>query len=171
MPVTIGIDPGLTGAIVVIENGSLVEQYSMPVMKVQGETRINESMLGDILLLHVQDGINAVAVERQHIRPRQRGGFKIADHHGFLRGIASMLDCEVYNPRPQEWQEIIEMAELSTRYLIAPTSRSPKARSIAAAEILLPDVDLTPGLKRKPQHGIADAALIALWAERRYYEE
>ena len=169
MAVSLGIDPGLSGAIVAIEGGRIEEQFVMPVfVDDSGKRRIDEVMLLDLFLLY-QGNINAITIERQQIRPRQQGQFSIADGHGWLRGVAAMLDCEVYNPRPQEWQEIIEDAELETRFLFAPTADNPKARSIEAARHLIPDLDLTPGLKRVPFHGLADAALMALWGERRYY--
>ena len=168
MAVTLGIDPGISGAIVAIEDGRIEDQFAMPVRKDEdGKRHINEEMLLDLLLLY-QGNINAIAIERQSLRPRQQGQFKLVDHHGWLRGAAAMLECKVFNPRPQVWQEIIEDAELASVYLFAPSSDDPKARSIAAAKVLLPDLDLIPGTKRTEQHGIADAGLIALWGERMY---
>ena len=188
-PVHVGIDPGVGGAIVVIEGGRVVEQYSTPKMKVEREGKgpkevVNEAMLYDLLLLHAQDGINSITIERQFLKTvrvkdkktgrwvtvPQKGAFTIADHHGWLRGIATSFNCKVFNPRPQDWQTIIEDAELASVYLFAPSSDDPKARSIAAAKVLLPDLDLIPGTKRTEQHGIADAGLIALWGERMYHD-
>ena len=169
MSVSLGVDPGKSGAIVVLEDGRVEEQFCMPVEEDEkGRRHINEVMLLDLFLLY-QGNINAITIERQQMRSRQQGQFGVVDHHGWLRGVAAMLDCEVYNPRPQEWQTIIEDAQLETRFLFAPTADNPKARSIEAARHLIPDLDLTPGLKRVPFHGLADAALMALWGERRYY--
>lgn len=44
--------------------------------------------------------------------------------------------------------------------------RDPKARSIAAAQRLLPDLDLSPGRRTKPHDGLADAGCLAVYALR-----
>ncbi len=42
-----------------------------------------------------------------------------------------------------------------------------KARAVALVSSLLPDLNLTPGRRRKPHDGLADAGAIAIWALRR----
>lgn len=59
-----------------------------------------------------------------------------------------------------EWQP----AQLGRHRIL---SADTKSASIAAARSLWPGIDLTPGRRREPQHGVSDAALIARHGLRR----
>ena len=45
----IGIDPGLSGAIVILKDNFPIEWHRMPTMKTGSANRVNAAALGDIL--------------------------------------------------------------------------------------------------------------------------
>jgi hypothetical protein len=45
----IGIDPGVSGAIVVLYNGQPAESYRMPIMKIGSTSRVNASALAAMI--------------------------------------------------------------------------------------------------------------------------
>ena len=174
----IGIDPGKSGGIAVIEDGVLTEVYSMPLLPCKHKSRrsgqagpcskcrklINEPMLLDLLLLHGNP--LAVVLERQMTRSHQKGQFTIADHHGFIRGLATGMGWTLDNPRPQRWQEEawLHLSERDQDHEQLGT----KKKSIRAAGILYPYFDFTPEGCRTEHDGWTDAALIARYGWRKY---
>jgi crossover junction endodeoxyribonuclease RuvC len=154
-----GIDPGLDGGIVVIDDDYKVYlAQPMPTVK----TGVGGKRALDCLtfLSIIGNGGSLFAVlEEPGVRPREGavGALTMGRNHGKLEmGLLSRGVSHVV-VRPQEWQK-----------LVCPGSGDPKARSVDAVRRVLPGLDLLPGKKQKPHDGIADAACMALYGRMKW---
>ena len=148
----IGVDPGLTGAVgVVDEDGRVVGVHDLPVLI--GKNRSKELHLPQIVKLireMVGDAEGFAAVERVHAMPKQgvRSCFRFGKATGHLEGICSALGYQLILVTPQSWQKQF------TRFV---DGADTKVKSVLAASYKRPDVDLP----RKKDHNKAEALLIA----------
>lgn len=146
-PVTIGIDPGVSGAIAVLCDGDLLRLEDMPVAIV-GKTRkhrdIMEGQLAQILRPHPGA---TVWLEAVHSMPGQgvSSSFLFGACYGACKGVAAGLGLRVELVRPQTWKK---------SFGLIGTDKD-AARAVAS--------NLYPGasLARKKDIGRADAILIA----------
>jgi crossover junction endodeoxyribonuclease RuvC len=158
--IALGIDPGRTGGIVVLEQ-------DLPMPSVLAALPLDDVDLSSPAL--IEDALRGlprptrVAIELGQ-SPRAPGGamgsapYQTGVRWGHLHAVASLVwrGIPIWTPTPQRWQTIL-----------ADVSGEGKARAIAFASQRLPGLDLTPGRRRRPHDGIADAACIALWATER----
>jgi hypothetical protein len=142
----IGIDPGQSGAIAVINrDGYTVDDWPG-----------DEVAAADLILTikHNAPGCGGIvaALESVHAMPRQgvSSTFKFGCNFGIWRGILAMAGIPFRLVRPQEWQ----------RGVI--TKADGKTSSLAAARRLFP----AASMDRVRDHGRADALLIADWLRR-----
>ena len=152
----IGIDPGLSGAAVVIDAGGGL-LASMIVPRMNGSKGPFDSLaFFDWLDEQAEEG-TVVVLERGQGRPGE--GAKSARtagvNWGTMQGLLVAMRLRYDTPTPRQWQK-----------LICPGGGDPKQRSIAAARRLFPALDLTPGRRTKPHDGLADAACLAEFARR-----
>lgn len=142
-PAYVGIDPGRKGAAALIHSeGILVEKApadSASCVKLLRGWR--ESWT-----------IRLAAVEQMLPWKGIVAAFTLGEHIGMWLGILAALGIPHLTVRAQAWQRQIVDAK---------SGSSPKARALATASRLFPEVELKPG-----DHGMADAMLIAFWARR-----
>lgn len=145
----IGIDPGITGAIAVI-NESHVFVVDIPVMangkgKSKVKNQANAAALTDYLEGFRYCGY-AVYLERVSSMPGQgvASMFSMGDTFGCIRGVCSALDFPVHVITPQEWKK---------HYKLGRDKEIVRAKAIE----LYPDAPLS----RKKDHNRAEALLIA----------
>lgn len=139
----IGIDPGRKGAAALIHpEGILVERApadAASCVRLLGSWRKSWN-------------IRLAAVEQMLPWKGIVAAFVLGEHTGMWLGILAALGIPHITVRAQVWQRsVVDRKAGST----------PKARALAAASRLFPDVRLTSG-----DHGMADAMLIAFWARR-----
>jgi crossover junction endodeoxyribonuclease RuvC len=162
---SIGIDPGLSGAIVAIfGKKEVIECYDMPVIDMgKGHKRqIQPSQLSGIFyslsILSRADGWVAKCwLERQQAMPKQgvSSMFNLGRCYGMIEGILVALDLDYEIVRPHTWQKV--------GYRGMPIGVK-KKRSLYAAAQHFPQLELKKPRGRKPTlDGRADAALIALY--------
>ena len=147
----IGIDPGKTGAAALIHrDGCVVADWpGCPA----GAADLLTSWRFDY-------EIDLVALERVHAMPKQgvASTFSFGQNFGQWQGVLAALAFPYLQPLPQEWQKGL---------VTKSDGADSKARSLAVARRLFPDVDLS----RKKDHGRADALLLAWWARRQGGEQ
>ena len=152
--VFIGVDPGLSGAIVVLDSaGELVELADMPTqMTTTGRREINAACLAD--LLRKYPGAPA-AVERVGARPGESAtsGFSFGFSQGSILAVLAVLGHPVRLVQPASWK----------RWAGIPAGADKQA-SIGVAARLLPTA--ARHLTLKKHDGRADALLIGLYALR-----
>jgi len=146
----LGIDPGHSGAVSVLEtDGSLLHVFDTPL--------INKSYDVTVMLEILRDYQPArAALEIQHAMPKQgvTSTFETGYGYGLWYMALSALGIPFDLVRAQDWK----------RSLGIPAG-SDKSASVAAAQRLFPSGEFT-GPKGGIKDGRAEAALIAEWKRR-----
>ena len=153
----IGIDPGLSGAIAILENNQVINIFEIPVMS---EGKKNKRQLNSALLVSLlRENINkseevAVVVEQVNAMPGQgvTSMFNFGQTFGAIKGICAALDLPIFFVRPSKWKKHFE--------LINSSKDSSRTKAIEMYPSLSND------LAKKKDVNKSDAILIA-----RYYNE
>lgn len=151
----LGIDPGLKGACVFIENGHIEGFLIMPVTG--GMSGLDIPSLCNWISHQSPD---VAYVEKIHslFVASKKSTFTFGMNYGVLFGILASLKIPYIQVPPKQWQK--EMCEgVEEKY-------DQKVRAQIAANRLFPRVDFTRG-KKNPHDGMIDAALIALYGYRK----
>lgn len=154
---TLGIDPGQTGAIAAIADGRFAGFVDMPVMpRAAGGQHINEGALADALreLLAAHSGASVFAVlEEVGAMPKQgvSSTFRFGESYGVIRGVLGALRIPRMQVRPERWKKYLQLAG--------------KEKDAARTVAIQRHPNAAAQLTRKKDVGRADALLIATWAE------
>lgn len=149
---TIGIDPGLTGSVAILNaGGTLHDLVDTPTLtvKVQRGTRQVYDAPGLVALLQPYAGLNShVVIEESQAMPGQgsRSMFTIGLGYGLWLGILASLQMPYTAVRPQVWKRTLHL------------SRDKEASRLRAQQ-LFPGAEL----RRKKDHGRAEALLLAYY--------
>ena len=115
----IGIDPGLSGAIAILENNKVLNIFDIPVMT---EGKKNKRQLNSALLVNLlKENINkeeeevAVVVEQVNAMPGQgvTSMFNFGQTFGAIKGICAALEFPIYFVRPSKWKKHFELINSS----------------------------------------------------------
>ena len=114
----IGIDPGLSGAIAILENKKVINIFEIPVMS---EGKKNKRQLNSALLVNlIKENINqdeevAVVVEQVNAMPGQgvTSMFNFGQTFGALKGICAALELPIFFVRPSKWKKHFELINSS----------------------------------------------------------
>lgn len=148
--ITIGIDPGLTGAIGVLRDGCYVSVEDMPtVFKGTGSVKREVDAAGLIRILRdlcPSEEFISVALEKVSSMPGQgvSSVFSLGDSYGCTRSSVAALGLELNLVTPQIWKKSYNLS-------------SDKEASRALASRLFP----TAPLHLKKYEGRAEALLIS----------
>ena len=152
-----GIDPGLKGAIVLINKKMKVKTFVFPKLKVtKTKQALDEHGICAIL---DRFKIHHVFIEKVHAMPKQgvTSMFNFGAGWGLLRGICVGLHLPYTLVAPQTWKKSI----------CKDLPRGTKDVSIIVAKRLFPKVSLLPTPRcKKPSDGIADALCLAEYGRR-----
>jgi crossover junction endodeoxyribonuclease RuvC len=145
---TLGIDPGATGALVLLENLLPIEWTAMPTLKIGTATRVNAPALADWI---ASCCCEHVYVEQVHAMPGQgvTSMFNFGHSCGTVMGVLGAMGIPHTMITPQSWKKAAG--------LIGTDKDAARARAIQ----LWPkwrDLD-----KKGKGQALADAALIALY--------
>jgi len=106
--IEIGIDPGLSGAVVILENGSPIEWHRMPTMKTGSANRVNASALAALLrpYLYLDKPIR-VYVELVSSMPGQgvASMFSFGHSAGVIQGVLGAFELPVKMVTPGQWKK------------------------------------------------------------------
>jgi crossover junction endodeoxyribonuclease RuvC len=143
---TLGIDPGATGAIVLLEDGQPIEWAEMPVNKIGATNRVNSAALTDFI---ASCCCTHVYVEAVHSMPKQgvASSFNFGHNVGTVMGVLGAMGLPHTLVTPQAWKKAMG--------LIGTDKDAARTRAIQ----LWPkwrDLD-----KKGKGQALADAALIA----------
>lgn len=159
----LGIDPGKDGAVVAINDDGTVaasfmtrRDFTTTIGKSSKREYLPSRMSYAIKCLGGKHNIKLAVVEKQSARPGQgvSSTFSTGFGYGLWVGILATHGIPFVEVRPQTW----------TSNILRDVPGEGKNRSVYAVMNRMPDLDLTPGLKRKPHDGLADAACLALYA-------
>jgi len=114
----IGIDPGLSGAIAVLENVKVLSLFEMPVM---AEGKKNKRQLNSAQLVNIiKENTNgdeeiAVIVEQVNAMPGQgvTSMFNFGQTFGAIKGVCAALGLPIFFVRPSKWKKYFELINSS----------------------------------------------------------
>jgi crossover junction endodeoxyribonuclease RuvC len=166
--IVVGIDPGLTGGVALLE-GDLARVWDMPTkaVKVGGEVRERIDpkqlalLLGDEAFAHLvvpEDGV--AFIERANASPHMgvSSAFSYGEGFGIVRGILAHLNVTTQLVTSVKWKREMGLVKPGSRELGRNDARD-KQPSLELARKLYPQ--LADQLRLKKHEGRAEALLIA----------
>ncbi len=158
----IGIDPGLSGAIAVLQNNKVLNIFEMPVMAEgkKNKRQLNSALLVELLNNQISKGEEvSVVVEQVNAMPGQgvTSMFNFGQTFGAIKGICAALGLPIFFVRPSKWKKHFE--------LINSSKDSSRTKAIEMYPLLSKD------LAKKKDVNKSDAILIArFYSETRFKE-
>ena len=153
----IGIDPGLNGAIAILDDIKIKDIFDTPVMTEgkKNKRQLNSAQLVKLLKDNIFDSENTImVVEQVNAMPGQgvTSMFNFGQTFGAIKGICAALGLPIFFVRPAKWKKHFELINSS------------KDASRTKAIEMYPN--MSDRLSKKKDVNKSDAILIA-----RYYSE
>ena len=161
--IIIGIDPGLSGGIAVLDNNKVLELFDIPVMAdgKKNKKQLNSALLAKLIKESTSNtSESAVIVEQVNAMPGQgvTSMFNFGQTFGAIKGICATLELPIFFVRPSKWKKHFELINSS------------KDASRTKAIEMYPH--LAEKLSKKKDVNKSDAILIArFYCETRLKEE
>jgi len=154
---TIGIDPGVSGAIAILEKESIVDILDVPVVEIQIGKRKKRRISPEILvadLIDYADRVQTAYIEEVHAMPGQgvTSMFAFGEAAGIVRGVMAGLRIRTELVPPTVWKRNLKL-----------TGQGKGNSRALAAQIWPCQADL---FRRIKDDGRAEAALLAYWGLR-----
>ena len=150
---TLGVDPGLSGAIAALDDaGSVVGVADLPVIRDRSVAWIDGAALQTWLLDTLAGRMARAVVERVSAMPRQgvSSSLQFGAAFGSLLSVLQANQVAIELVTPAQWKRALGLS-------------SDKKASLHKARLLFPTADL-----RLAKHdGRAEALLLAYWSQRR----
>ena len=155
--IIVGIDPGLSGAIAILEDIKVLNIFDMPVMAEgkKNKRQLNSAQLVNIIRENTKSSEEIiVVVEQVNAMPGQgvTSMFNFGQTFGAIKGVCAALQLPIFFVRPSKWKKHFE--------LIKASKDSSRTKTIE----MYPH--LSNQLSKKKDVNKSDAILIA-----RYYSE
>ena len=150
--IIIGIDPGVSGAISVLENKKVIDIFEMPTMidGKKNKKQVNGSQITNI----IKEEINKkkeiiVVVEHVNAMPGQgvTSMFNFGQSFGVIKGICSALSIPIYFVRPTKWKKYFNLIKTN--------------KDASRTKVIQAYPEISNQLSRKKDSNKADAILIA----------
>ena len=114
----IGIDPGLSGAIAVLENNKVLNIFDIPVMSEgkKNKRQLNSAQLVSIIKKNTDKNDEiAVVVEQVNAMPGQgvTSMFNFGQTFGAIKGVCAALGLPIFFVRPSKWKKYFELINSS----------------------------------------------------------
>jgi len=152
--IIIGIDPGITGAISVLENKKVIEVYDTPTMidGKKNKRQVNGAQVTNIIkesLNKDKDKEVVVVVEHVNAMPGQgvTSMFNFGQSFGVIKGICSALSLPIYFVRPAKWKKHFNLIKTN--------------KDASRTKVIQIYPGVSSKLSRKKDSNKADAILIA----------
>ena len=114
----IGIDPGLSGGIAILDDKKIFDIFDMPIMSEgkKNKNQLNSALLVSIIKKHInsiQD--TSVIVEQVSAMPGQgvTSMFNFGQTFGSIKGICAALNLPIFYVRPAKWKKHFELINSS----------------------------------------------------------
>ena len=150
-----GIDPGISGAISVLENKKVIEVFDMPTMidGKKNKRQVNGSQVTNIIKERLNNNNNneeiIVVVEHVNAMPGQgvTSMFNFGQSFGVIKGICSALSLPIYFVRPTKWKKYFNLINTN--------------KDASRTKVIEVYPHISSKLSRKKDSNKADAILIA----------
>ena len=114
----IGIDPGLSGAIAILENNKVLNIFDIPVMSEgkKNKKQLNSALLVSLLKENIfKNEEVSVVVEQVNAMPGQgvTSMFNFGQTFGAIKGICAALNLPIFFVRPSKWKKHFELINSS----------------------------------------------------------
>ena len=114
----LGIDPGLSGAIAILEKKKVLNLFDMPVMAEgkKNKKQLNSAQLVNIIRENsIGDEEIAVVVEQVNAMPGQgvTSMFNFGQTFGAIKGVCAALHLPIFFVRPSKWKKYFELINSS----------------------------------------------------------
>ena len=159
----IGIDPGLSGGIAILENNKVKKMFDMPVMSdgKKNKRQLNSALLAQLIKDNIKDFEDtAMAVEQVNAMPGQgvTSMFNFGQTFGAIKGICAALGLPIFFVRPAKWKKHFELINSS--------------KDASRTKVIEMYPYIAEKLSKKKDVNKSDAILIArYYSETRFKEE
>ncbi len=114
----VGIDPGLNGAIAILQDKKVLSIIDMPVMAdgKKNKRQLNNAQLAEILRKNTSDDDEiSVVVEQVNAMPGQgvTSMFNFGQTFGAIKGVCAALKLPIFFVRPSKWKKYFELINSS----------------------------------------------------------
>tara|TARA_Y100000590_G_scaffold339502_1_gene387034 strand:- start:1038 stop:1517 length:480 start_codon:yes stop_codon:yes gene_type:complete len=147
-----GIDPGVSGAISILENKKIIEIFDMPTMidGKKNKKQVNGAQVANIIkdrLVHNKEMI--IVVEHVNAMPGQgvTSMFNFGQSFGVIKGICSALSLPIYFVRPTKWKKYFNLIKTN--------------KDASRTKVIEIYPEISSRISRKKDSNKADAILIA----------
>ncbi len=152
--IIIGIDPGISGAISILENKKILEVYDTPTMidGKKNKKQINGAQVTNIIKERLKDGKEViVVVEHVNAMPGQgvTSMFNFGQSFGVIKGICAALGLPIYFVRPSKWKKHFNLIKTN--------------KDASRTKVIEVYPEISSKLHRKKDSNRADSILIALY--------
>ena len=157
----IGIDPGLSGGIAILQNNKIKDIFDMPVMAEgkKNKRQLNSAQLVNLLKQNI-DEETIVVVEQVNAMPGQgvTSMFNFGQTFGAIKGICASLGLPIFFVRPAKWKKHFELINSS--------------KDASRTKVIEMYPAISNKLSKKKDVNKSDAILIArFYSETRFKEE
>jgi len=147
-----GIDPGISGAISILENKKIIEFYDMPTMidGKKNKKQVNGSQVANIFKEKI-DANKEISVVVEHVNAMPGQGvtsmFNFGQSFGVIKGICSALSLPIHFIRPTKWKKHFNLINTN--------------KDASRTKVIEIYPEISSKLSRKKDANKADAILIA----------
>ena len=148
----IGIDPGLSGGIAVLDDSKIFDIYDMPIMSEgkKNKNQLNSAQLVNIIKKNlIPNGDTFLIVEQVSAMPGQgvTSMFNFGQTFGSIKGICAALNLPIFFVRPAKWKKHFDLINSS--------------KDASRTKVIEMYPSISPRLSKKKDVNKADAILIA----------
>ena len=150
--IIIGIDPGITGGISILENKKVIEVYDTPTMidGKKNKRQVNGAEVASILLNEINNSDDAIVVV-EHVTAMPGQGvtsmFNFGQSFGVIKGVCAALKLPIYFVRPMKWKKHFNLIKTH--------------KDASRTKVIEIYPSISSKLSRKKDSNKADAILIA----------
>ena len=153
----IGIDPGLSGAVAILDDLKIFNMFDMPIMSEgkKNKNQLNSAELVNIIKSNILTNENtSVIVEQVSAMPGQgvTSMFNFGQTFGAIKGICASLNLPIFYVRPAKWKKHFDLINSS--------------KDASRTKVIEMYPSISSRLSKKNDFNKADAILIA-----RYFKE
>jgi len=147
-----GIDPGISGAISILENKKVIDIFDMPTMidGKKNKRQVNGSQVTNIIKEKL-NGNKEIVVVVEHVNAMPGQGvtsmFNFGQSFGVLKGICAALSIPIYFVRPAKWKKHFNLINTN--------------KDASRTKVIQTYPEISSQLSRKKDSNKADAILIA----------
>ena len=147
-----GIDPGVSGAICILENKKVIDVHDMPTMidGKKNKKQVNGAQLTNIIKNKFKENKEIiVVVEHVNAMPGQgvTSMFNFGQSFGVIKGVCAALGIPIYFVRPTKWKKHFNLIKTN--------------KDASRTKVIQVYPEISDKISRKKDSNRADAILIA----------